>query len=277
MTLDRKWLLGSARSEREALGRTIQYTPPDRWEEESASAGWRNSDIVAHLAASEVAAAAVMGGEEPAEAEEFIKELEDEPFTFEAFNEYTVRRRAEESLGALVKEWGQAADLFLVRASKIPPEEWRTRKVRWLVEEIGASYLVQSRVSEWWLHGEDIRAGAGLQPRYEHEPVFCINDLAVRMIPYALSVAGVSYPGASVRVDLDAAGGGSWHWGTESRQMPSPKKRPDAYIEGRAWAFAMVAGRRVPADYYLGEGILVTGGDISLADTILQHLRAFPV
>src|SRR5207245_933804 len=76
LTLERLWLRATARAEREALGRTIQYTPPEAWDQDSVSAGWRNRDIVAHLAASEVGAAAAMAGETSAEVEEFIKGLE---------------------------------------------------------------------------------------------------------------------------------------------------------------------------------------------------------
>ena len=47
-------------------------------------------------------------------------------------------------------------------------------------------------------------------------------------------------------------------------------------IEGRAYAFALVAGRRIPAEYYLADGTLLIGGDIELGETVLQHLRAFP-
>lgn len=276
VTLDRSWLLGVARGEREAMGRTIQYTPPDRWELESACAGWRNRDIIAHLAAGEVAAAAVMAGETPSEVEEVAKTLEGGPLTLDVFNEHAVRRRFEEPFRSVVREWGSAADLFLARSGKVTAGEWGSRKVQWLAGEIGASYLVQSRVTEWWLHGEDISAGAGLPTRLEHAPIYCVNDLGVRMIPYALGLAGLSFPGRTVQVDLDAAGGGSWHWSLDPRKTPPPGKRPDAYIEGRGLAFAMVAGRRVPAEYYLAEGTLLIGGDDSLAEAILEHVRAFP-
>jgi hypothetical protein len=37
----------------------------------------------------------------------------------------------------------------------------------------------------------------------------------------------------------------------------------------------MVAGRRVPAEYFLAEGLLRTAGDDQLAETVLRHLRAF--
>ena len=273
--LDRTWLLGTARAEREALGRTIQYTPPEAWDRESASPGWRNRDIVAHLAASEVAAAAVIADEAPSELQEFLKGLEEGPFTIDAFNEFAVRRRADLPFRSVVTEWGRGADLFLARAARIPPEEWATRKVNWTVGEIGVSYLIQSRVMEWWLHGEDILAGGGNPPRLEHPPIFCVNDLAIRTIPYALALAGLSFPGKSVRIELEAVGGGRWHRGLAPRDAPPGDKTPDALITGRAYAFALVAGRRVPAEYYLAEGILQTGGDDALAETVLQHLRAF--
>jgi len=269
------WLLGTARAEREALGRTIQYTPPEAWEQESPSPGWRNRDIVAHLAASEVVAAAAIADEVPSELEEFLKGLDEGPFTIDEFNEFTVRRRADLPFRSVVTEWGRAADLFLARAAKIPPEEWSTKKVNWTIGEIGVSYLIQSRVVEWWLHGEDILAGGGNPPRLEHPPIFCVNDLAIRIIPYALATAGLSFPGKSVKVELEAVGGGTWHRGLAPREAPSPDKTPDALITGRAHAFALVAGRRIPAEYYLAEGILQTGGDDALAETVLQHLRAF--
>jgi uncharacterized protein (TIGR03083 family) len=274
MTLDRPWLLATARYEREALGRTIQYTPPDRWELDSVSPGWRNRDIVAHLAGSEVAAAATLADEVSAEMEEFLKGREGEPYTLDDLNEFMVRRRANEPFRSVVSEWGRAADLFLARASKITAEEWTTRKVTWTTGEIGVSYLVQSRVVEWWLHGEDILAGGGNPPRLEHPPIFCVNDLAIRSIPYALALAGLSFRGKSVKVDLDAVGGGSWHWGLAPRETPPEGKTPDALITGRAHAFALVAGRRVPAEYYLAQGILQTGADDALAETILLHVRA---
>jgi uncharacterized protein (TIGR03083 family) len=275
LTLERFWLLATARAEREALGRTIQYTPPEAWEQASVSPGWRNSDIVAHLAATEVAAAASMAGEVSAEIEEFMKAREGQPFRIDEFNEWSVERRADQPFRALVKEWGSAADLFLSRAAKVAPEEWGTRRATWTTGPIGVSYLIQSRVMEWYLHGEDLLAGGGNPPRLEHNPIYCVNDLAIRTIPYALALAGLSFPGKSIRFELEAVGGGSWHWGLAPRETPAPGKQPDALIEGRAHAFCLVAGRRVPAEHYLSEGILRTAGDDDLAETVLTHLRSF--
>jgi uncharacterized protein (TIGR03083 family) len=274
--LEREWLLGTAKAEREAFGRSIQYTPPEAWDKESPSAGWRNRDIVAHLAGTDVAAAAIIGGEAPTEIEEFIKSREGDPtIPLDELNDFMVRNRAEATVRAMALEWGRAADLLLRRAADHSPEEFEGRKVPWVGGDIRLPYLLQSRVMEWWLHGEDLRAGGDNPPRLEHPPIFCVNDLAVRMIPYGLGLAGLSFPGRSVRVVLEGVGGGTWHWGLAPRETPAPDKEPDAVITGRGHAFALVAGRRLPAEYYLADGVLLAGGDESLAETVLVHLRAF--
>lgn len=276
MTLDRTWLLAAARAEREAMGRTIQYTPPSAWEEESPVPGWRNRDLVAHLAASEALAAAAVAGEPLTELEEYLRTLDGEPFRLQAFDDWTVRRRADQPVRALIREWGRCADLFLSRVGRVPPVEWPARRVAWVAGEIGVAYLVQSRVAEWWIHGEDLLLGGGNPPRVEHAPIYCVNDLAIRLIPYSLSLAGLSFPGRAVQVELEAAGGGEWHQALTPGDVAGPDTEPDALISGRAHAFALVAARRVPAEHYLAEGVLLTAGDDALAETVLAHLRVEP-
>jgi len=271
--LDRERLLGVAQAERVALGRTIQYTDPSAWDVTSRVDGWRNRDIVAHLAASDAVAAAAFGDEAAAEVEEFLKS--DPAPTLEAFNRYTVERRAEAPFRAVVSEWGQNADAMLARASAIPKEEWAARKVSWVAGEVPARYLLQSRVMQWWVHGEDIRAGAGVERRHEHWPIYCTNDLAIRTLPWALGLAGLHYEGKSIEFVLDGAGGGRWHYGLAPRELPGEDKVPDAVVEGRGDRFGEVASRRVPADVYAADGTLVLSGDADLALTVLRHIRAF--
>ncbi|MGZ8612429.1 MAG: maleylpyruvate isomerase N-terminal domain-containing protein, partial [Actinomycetota bacterium] len=69
--MDRTTLLGVAHAERARLGRTIQYTPADAWDADSACPGWRNRDIVAHLAAQDTAAAQLLNDEPAAEFDAF--------------------------------------------------------------------------------------------------------------------------------------------------------------------------------------------------------------
>jgi uncharacterized protein (TIGR03083 family) len=274
--LDRDWLLGVARHERDALGRTVQYTDPTYWEADSPVEGWRLKDVVAHLAASEVAAAALLGGESPAEVEEYRKTLDGGRFNTDGWNDWSVARRRDEPTLALAMDWGRAADLLLARASKIPREDWPEKTVTWTVGEMNLGYLVQYRVAEWWGHGEDVREGGGLAPRLEHFPIFCVNDLAVRLIPYSLGLKGETYPERSVKVQLEGVGDGEWHQGLAAGYTPPDGKRPDAFIIGRGYAFASVAAGRADPDVCLYEGILQTGGDVELCDAVLRSLRSYP-
>ena len=91
--------------------------------------------------------------------------------------------------------------------------------------------------------------------------------------PAHLGLAGLRYPGRSIRVELEGAGGGSWHYGLAPRESPGRGAKPDAVIEGLGYSFAMVAGGRVSADEYLSSGGLLLGGDLALARIVLDHLR----
>jgi uncharacterized protein (TIGR03083 family) len=276
MTLDRTWLLGVARAEREGLGRTVQYTPPDAWDKATPCAGWRVRDVLAHLAAAEVAAAAVLAGETPTEIDAYAKSLDDENLTLDGFNDSAVRRRAETDVRSVAVEWGRAADLLLVRASKTTALDWVDRRVSWFGADLRIGDFIQMRVTEWWVHGSDMLVGAAMPPRLEHPPIFCVNDLAIRLIPYALSLKGLSFPDRSAAIDLKGVGGGSWHQGLAGRYTPPERKQPDAIIIGRGQAFAEVAAGRVDADLCLYDGVLQLGGDIELAETVLKSLRTSP-
>jgi uncharacterized protein (TIGR03083 family) len=267
-------MLGAARAERDRLGRTIQYTAPDVWDADSLCEGWRNRDIVAHLAAQDVAAAQLVAGEPAVELDAF-RQANGGDLWVTGFNEWAVRTRDEVPPRQLITDWGRAADAFLTLASRLSEEEWGSTTVDWVAGAIGIRYLVQSRIIEWWFHGEDIRESAGLEENPQHWPVHLTNDLAIRMLPFSLGQAGIALPGRSVAVDLEGVGGGSWHWGLARRESPAAEKKPDAFVQGRATAFALAAGRRVPATSFLDDGNLVIGGDEGIAAAVLEHLRAF--
>jgi uncharacterized protein (TIGR03083 family) len=273
--LDRGRLLGIGRSEREAMGRTVQYTPPEFWEAESPCEGWRVKDVLAHLAAADVAAAAVAGDEPATEIEEYRKALETgRPLVVDEWNRWAVEQRAEVSPVALGLEWGRAADLLLARAAAADPEDWASKEVPWVAGDIRLRYLVQIRLAEWWVHGEDIREGGRLPPRREHWPIYVVNDLAIRLIPYSLSLDGRDIRGKTVAIELDGVGEGVWRRRTDPSDEPAGT--PDAYITGNGYAFASVAGGRADVDVCLYEGLLNTGGEVDVAEAVLRTLRSFP-
>ena len=267
-------MLGAASAERERLGRTIQYAPAGAWASDSVCDGWRNRDILAHLAAQETAAAQLMNDEAAAEFDAF-REANGGDLWVNGFNESAVRARDEIAARQVALDWGRAADVLLEAAARLSDDEWSTKKIEWVAGSIGARYLIQSRTIEWWFHGEDIRESTGLEENPQHWPLYLTNDLAIRMLPWSLGQAGLSFPGATLRVDLEGVGEGRWHWGLSPGDAPPEDKKPDAFVQGRALAFALVAGRRVPAEAFLDDGNLVMGGDEALAIIVLEHLRAF--
>ena len=276
MSLDREQLLGVAYAERQRLGRMIQYAEPATWDQPSAADGWWNRDVMAHLAAGDTLAAQLVAGEPATELEEFNRDHEGSSFDIDAFNAWTVNRRSGAETREILTTWGLAAESFLSHAASLSDEDWAERRFEYVAGPIAARYLVQTRVVEWFLHGEDMRATNGLGPQYQHQPVNLTIDLAVRMLPWSLGRAGDDLSGLSVKVDVEGAGEGSWHWGLGSGEVPAGRKKPDATIRGRAPQLALVAGQRLKPDDALLSGAVVLGGDREVADLVLRNLRAYP-
>jgi uncharacterized protein (TIGR03083 family) len=276
VSLDREQLLGVAHAERQRLGRMIQFADPGTWEQPSACDGWWNRDVMAHLAAGDTIAAQLVAGEPTAELDEFREEQGDAPFDLDAFNTWTVNRRSGLDTREVLTTWGQAAGSFLAHCSTISNEDWVDHRFDYVEGPIAARYLVQTRVVEWWLHGQDMRATNGLGPQWEHWPIHLTIDMAVRMLPWSLGRSGYDLSGLSVEVQVDGAGQGSWHWGLGSGEMPAGEKKPDAQLVGRAPQLALVAGQRLKVDDVLLSGNVVLGGERELSELVLRHLRAFP-
>src|SRR3954447_26314412 len=194
MPMSRTDFIAAASFEREGFGRTVQYTSPEAWDQPSRLAGWDRHDILAHLHAQEIAAAAVLGEEVAPELEEY-RASSGGTLDADGFNAFAVERRKEVPTRQLAVEWGKAATLVLDRASPVSEQDWASHRIPWLGGDIPIRYLIQTRVVEWWIHGEDIRAGTDLDVRFIHRSIYLVNALAIRMLPYALGLAGLQLPG----------------------------------------------------------------------------------
>jgi len=276
LSISKEALIGIAHAERQRLGRTIQYAAPSIWEEPSVCSGWWNRDIIAHLAALDTAAAQLLKGDPAQELDEYRAALGDDgSITSDGLNAFLVDRRSGLPYRDVLTTWGRAAEAFLAYAGLLSEDGWRDERFPWLSGEIAARYLVQSRVVEWWVHGEDIRAAADLDPGFQHWPIHLTVDMGVRMLPWSLGQAGIDLQGRSVQIDLEGAGEGSWHWGLGAGETPPSDKKPDALIQGRAPQFALVAARRLNPGDMLDAGVLVLGGDTEVAEVVLRHIRAY--
>lgn len=276
MSLTRDELLGIAHAERQRLGRMIQFADPETWERPSAADGWWNRDVFAHLASHDTAAAQLLAGEDPVELTAHREGLGDEPFSIDGWNAFGVNNRAGMDTREVLESWGAAAASFAAHAAVLDEDDWEKKRLPWLAGEIGPKYLVQSRVVEWWLHGEDVRATNGLGPHYQQWPVWLTIDLGIRMLPWALGQAGYDLSGRTLRVDVEGPGHGEWHWGLGPGELPAVDKRPDVTLHGRAPQLALVAGRRLRAADVLASGTVVPSGDRHLGELLLQVIRAYP-
>jgi uncharacterized protein (TIGR03083 family) len=279
VTISRDDLVGIAHAERQRLGRMIQFADPNTWEVPSAAAGWWNRDVMAHLSAGDTAAAQLVAGDAAEELDTFRASLNGQVFTTDAWNAWTVNRRSGMQTRAILDTWGLAAESLLEHAVRLRDEEWRTNRYPWLAGDIAATYLVQSRVVEWFLHGEDMRAtngvAGGWQFAWQHWPVYLTIDLGVRMLPWALAEGGHDLSGRSIEVTVTGAGEGSWHWGLGAGEVPQRDASPDAVIAGRAPQLALIAGKRLDPDAVLASGTLVIGGDQALGELVLRTIRAY--
>jgi predicted lipid carrier protein YhbT len=190
-----------------------------------------------------------------------------------------VNRRSELPARQILETWGFAAESFLEHCARLSHDAWHAERFRWLAGDIAPTYLVQSRVVEWYLHGEDMRATNGVaqnwQTNWQHWPTHLTIDLGVRMLPWALAQAGHDLAGRSVRLDVDGPGQGVWHWGLGAGEVPTSGGAPDAVIVGRAPQLALVAGKRLDPDEVLSSGLLVLGGDTDLGELVLRTIRAY--
>jgi uncharacterized protein (TIGR03083 family) len=275
VSISREELVGIAHAERQRLGRTVQYASPEVWEQPSACSGWWNRDVMAHLAGQDTAAAQLVKGDPAVELDEYLASLPKDGFTVDGLNAFMVNRRSGLPYRDVLTTWGQAAEAFLAYASLLTDDDWRERRFAWLSGAISARFLMQSRVAEWWIHGEDIRATADLAPGIQHWPIHLTVDLGVRMLPWSLGQAGIDLGGRSVQIQLEGAGEGSWHWGLGAGETPPTDKKPDAVIEGRAPQFALVAAHRLTPDDVLDSGTVVLGGDAAMAEVVLRTIRSY--
>ena len=126
--------------------------------------------------------------------------------------------------------WGKAADAFLAYMGLLSDRDWERQRFPWLAGEIHAPYLVIAHgrvVGPWRGHAGDERP----QAQYQHWPIYMTIDMGVRMLPWALAQAGLDLTGRS-EIDVDGAGGGSWHWGLGAGEVPPVDKEPDTTIVG---------------------------------------------
>lgn len=236
-------------AEHEGILGILRSLAPDEWSTPTPAAPWDIRDQVTHLADfDEVAYDTATGGP---------RQLNDEAqrIGFDVYTE-TIRQKGLSKSGEEMLAWygGNAKRLREMFLSKPDPRE----RVPW---GLGMSVrtLVTARLMEHWAHGLDIRAAVGQKPNASPR-LKSIAFLVYSAMPYAFSVAGVTPPERTLRVEVDYDGQ-TWTFGPEGA---------DDTITGDALEYCMVGVQRLkPADAHA----LKASGP--LAELALEHARAY--
>lgn len=197
------------------------------WDRPSACAGWSVSDIVLHLAQTEeTVVATVTGGgfDVPGAASgATIDEL---------MNEWVAAQRGG-SPSEILDRWRIAGRAALTSLREADPD----MQVAWAATPLKPRTLATTRLSEHWIHAQDIAGPLG-RDYPDSDRLWNIAWLAHRTVPFAYRRAGRDDP-PSVHLELESPGGETWTFGSPDA---------DVAVSGSASSFCRVAGRRLPAE-----------------------------
>jgi uncharacterized protein (TIGR03084 family) len=219
--------------------------------------GWTIHDVVLHLAQTDELAIQSARGEW--DRESGLAEM----FTGGG----QVARNVDEMAGAMVDaqrnttgaevraRWHASADELRAVLAETEP----SKRVHWVAGDMAAQTLATTRLSECWIHTDDVAEALGIEleptDRLRH-----IARLAWRTIPYAFARSGRDAPGP-VAFELVGPHGDRWEF--------EPAGPPVTVIRGPAFDLCRVAAQRVPPAETSLHG---EGPDV---DAVLELVRTY--
>lgn len=214
-------------AEEERLEAILDALDSSEWAAGSACEGWSVRDVVLHLAQTEEAVVASLGGGE------FAAPGAADVSTIDDLMAVWVEAESSTSNEEAFARWRTARRRALEGLRSAP----RDQMVQWAAAPLKPMTLATTRLSEHWIHALDIAEPLGKELP-DGERLWHIARLAHRTLPYAYARAGRSDP-PSVYVELDPPGGEEpWTFGEPGSQVT---------ITGSASEFCRVAARRLPA------------------------------
>jgi len=250
-------ILSDLVAEQQSLDQFLQRIHERDWKLPTPAKGWSIHDTVSHLAFTETfAAGAIAGGKAFVDAAGIIDVDE---WTRRGVKDGRSKRYQE------VIEWWRNGRADVVDAlSRMDPRE----RIAWVVNSMSAKAFATVRLMETWAHGLDIRAAMeGRLPVTEDEEADAdsprlrhIAWLAHRMLPFAFSESGESFPDGGIRLQLMGPRYASWQFGPQDAEN---------VIRGTASEFCRVAVHRLDV---ADTGLKAVG---DFAEVALRIVRAY--
>ena len=194
------------------------------WARATLFKGWTVNDIVQHLHAGDMMAAASVAGPEPfARMQAQIQALRDSGLS----RVQETRHRLGHLTGKhLLQRWyAQVAELC-DKLSAVPPDT----RLKWAGPDMGLRMFTTARQMETWAHGQAIYDLMGVE-RQPTDRLRNIAEIGARTYGWTFANRGIPVPGPAPYVRLVRPAGVIWEWNDPS---------PDNIVEGSALEFCQV-------------------------------------
>lgn len=214
-------------AEQEQLALMLGSLDDPEWSRPSACAGWIVSDVVLHLAQTEeTVVATVTGGgfDVPGAASGATVD--------ELMDEWVAAQRGG-SPDEVLERWRIASRAAVTSLKEADPDV----QVAWAATPLKPRTLATTRLSEHWIHAQDIAGPLG-RDYPDTDRLWNIAWLAHRTVPFAYARAGRDDP-PSVYLELEGPSGDSWTFGSPDA---------DVSVAGTASGLCRVAARRLPPE-----------------------------
>ena len=207
----------------ELHGLLVSLNPTD-WERITLFKGWTINDVVQHLHAGDLmAAASVAGPAQFAQMRAEIQALRDSGMS----RVQETRHRLGPLMGRpLLERWFARVAELCDKLSAMPPDT----RLKWSGPDMGVRMFTTARQMETWAHGQAIYDLMGVE-RQPTDRLRNIAEIGVRTYGWTFINRGLRLPGAAPHVRLDTPSGAIWEWNDPS---------PDNWVEGSAIDFCQV-------------------------------------
>jgi uncharacterized protein (TIGR03084 family) len=210
------------------------------WERATLFKGWTVNDIVQHLHATDLMAAASLDGPESfARLRAEIKALRDSGLSVV---QETRHRLGPLTGKRLLERWHARMGDLCDALAALPADT----RLKWAGPDMGVRMFTTARQMETWAHGQAIYDLMG-RLREPADRLRNIAEIGVRTYGWTFANRAIPAPGPAPFVRLTAPSGGTWEWNDPA---------PGNSVEGSALAFCQVVTQvRNVAD----TGLTVTG------------------
>ena len=248
-------LLSALAAQHTELAGIIDLCTDADWERPTRCVGWDVASVLLHLAQTDEFAIASARGELDGHPDGVLGSRERQTITVDDAAAAQVAGDRATGGDAIRRRWHDASREMQATFAAGDPHV----RVTWVAGQLSLHTLAATRLSECWIHTDDIAAALGhpVEPtdRLQH-----IARLAWRTLPYAFQRADTPMAGP-VALELAGPNGEAWRF--------EPDETPVTTIRGPAVDFCEVAARRADPST---TGLRGDGPDVA---AVLQLVRTY--